>query len=204
MSENNSEEHQHTDACGSECSHKEQPKGPDPIDLGFPKADPKKPAKPMSEKTMNKYVQKALNISIKDVRTMLQDFVSSNIEELCKDVVSIAPYDKYENLLDDVPSISKFMASEGNKSKNWKLRWVKSIVQDDTPLVMFSFDNLAADNGTIVKAYVFVDKDGEQLYSTADFSSKFFREENVAPGAKKKSGGVPKSIKDDKKTEKGK
>lgn len=170
--------HEHTDACGEGCSH--EPEGPKPIDLGLTD----KAGKPLkSERAVGAKIKSILGVSVAQVRNYLREHVVSNVQSICVDIISIAPYNKYANLLDETPAIENFFKGEMNKPKNWALKSVSSIVKEDTPMVVFNFDNLSADDGTIVKGYVFVDKDGEQLMSICDGNSKFFNEESSSPGA---------------------
>ncbi len=185
------EEHQHSENCGEHCNHDHEPKGPEPINLNLPKTK-----KPLTERGVEKYVKAALGITVAQVKKHLRDYVSANAEKLCEDIVSLAPYDDYSKLLDETPDIVKFFKGEMNKAKNWKLKSLESKVQEDTPFVAFSFVNKAADDGSIVKGFVFIDHEGQPMHVIADGSSKFFDEVSSAPKA-----ALPKEVRNDRKTE---
>lgn len=169
MSEN-VEEKKHS--CGEGCDHdhsqdEEKPKTP-AIDLGL------KPS--MKARGVEKRLKAVLGIGFTEIKKYLNSYISSNLEGLCENVVSVAPFNDYSKWIDDPKDIQNFVKKDILNTKNWKPRLIDSVVKDDIAMVKVVFNSIAADDGTIFKGWVYLDAEGIPLHVGASFDGKFFRE----------------------------
>ena len=81
-------------------------------------------------------------------------------EELSPDVINIAPYGKFEDLLENQDQITAFLRDEAAKPENWKLQYI-DIKKDNDQLLEAVFMNTSCDEGESLSGYVFLGLSGK-------------------------------------------
>lgn len=96
----------------------------------------------------------------------LCDYVNINADKISNDFKFLAPYGKYEKLLESKEDISNFVKLECSKQDNWKLHSIYS--QDSKNLLKLIFDCTAADSN--LRGYVIVSNDGKIKHLFANYN----------------------------------
>jgi hypothetical protein len=104
-------------------------------------------------------LQEKLNISLGTLKQNVVDYLVSHAEEITLELPNIAPYGKYEKLIEDNDDMAEFLKTEAAKPEAWQL----SDINDDEKfvnLVKFEFICKAVDEGQVLAGRVFISKSG--------------------------------------------
>lgn len=115
---------------------------------------------------LDKIMQEKLGIGFSACAQALCESLQQRAEEVTEDVISMAPYGDYDKLTEDPEVISKFLREEASKPENWKIQMVE-VKKNDDQLMELVFDNIAVDDGDILKGFVFVGLSGKIRHAFA-------------------------------------
>lgn len=116
--------------------------------------------------TISVKVQEKLGISIETMKESLSKVTIDRAEEFTLEFPNIAPLGDYDKLIEDNDGMAEFLKNEAHKSEHWKLTGLKiSEVKGD--LISFIFANMAVDDGTTFKGFVFVSTTGKIKHAFA-------------------------------------
>jgi len=109
-------------------------------------------------------IEAVLGVSIEKMRQALEKKIQEQADKLVPDLINVAPYGDYGNLIEDSDKIIGFLKEEASQAKNWK---ITAITLDggerlgESDGFGFSFVNTAVDEGDLLYGRVFVGGGGE-------------------------------------------
>jgi hypothetical protein len=104
---------------------------------------------------MDNLLQKHLGIGFAQCAEALSASLKERADELLEDLIYIAPYGKFETIIEDKEKILQFLQEEAIKPENWKFQFIEVKKEKDT-LMELVFFNDAVDDGDILKGFVFL------------------------------------------------
>ena len=111
-------------------------------------------------------VQSHMGISIDTMKVSISEFIMKHAEELSMQFVNIAPFNDYDNILEDNDDIAAFLRKDGCKIEHWKFcAFEPSDISKD--LMKFSFACTATDENDEFVGFVFVNSLGKIKHSFA-------------------------------------
>jgi len=111
-------------------------------------------------------VQEKLGLTMETIKEALSKATIERAEEFTLEFPNIAPMGDYEKLIEDNDGMAEFLKNEAHKPEHWKLVGLKiSDVKKD--LISFIFANMAVDDGTTFKGFVFVSTTGKIKHAFA-------------------------------------
>jgi len=102
---------------------------------------------------IEKKVQEKLGLSFSQMHERLANYINDNVDIVVADMINIAPYGDYGELLEEVDEMVTFLKSDVVKTENWKLEGVKSMNEQ---ALQFRFASTAVDDGDTFKGFVVV------------------------------------------------
>ncbi len=102
---------------------------------------------------IEKKVQEKLGLSFNQMYERLADYINDNVDIVIEDMINIAPYGDYGELLEEVGGMVDFLKLEVIKPENWRLEGVKSMNEQ---ALQFRFASEAVDDGDTFKGFVVV------------------------------------------------
>ena len=124
-------------------------------DISF--ADAKEP------EDIDKILREKIGIGLLECSQALSDALANRADELAPDLPNVAPYGKYDKLIEDQESILQFIKEEAIKPENWTV----SFVDAKESLMQLTFLNKSVDDGDTLKGHVFVGKSGKIRHAFA-------------------------------------
>jgi dsDNA-binding SOS-regulon protein len=122
------------------------------------------------EVTVALKIQEKLGTTVGQMQEALSKSVVERAEELTLDFPNIAPLGDYDKLLEDNDSMAEFLKTEAHKPEHWKLDGIR-LSDLNKELISFIFNNVAVDDGTTFKGFVFTTKLGKIKHSFAQVES---------------------------------
>jgi hypothetical protein len=101
-----------------------------------------------------------LNLSLSDCQAALEQSLSTRAGEVAADLPNLAPFGDYSKMTEDPIEIERFLREEASKSQHWEIYFAE-LRKKDGELLELIFSNKAADDGELVKGYVFVGVSGK-------------------------------------------
>lgn len=111
------------------------------------------------EEDIDKKVQEKLGVSLLVMKENLAKYLSldDHVDEIVGNLINIAPYGDYSELMEDILPMSLFIKSDVAKVENWKLEGIHVIHQS----LQFVFVSTAVDDGDSFKGFVLVSFSGK-------------------------------------------
>lgn len=106
-------------------------------------------------------IKEKLGLSIEEIKASLSLAIINNAEEMALECPSIAPYGKYDTLLEDNDSMTDFFKKESSKTENMTLSYIEQDSKFEN-LIKFVFINSSVDH---LQGTVFVSKAGTIKHS---------------------------------------
>lgn len=107
-------------------------------------------------------LMKELKIPLETMQNSISEYIKSNSDNLARHFVNIAPYQNFDQLLEDHEEMNKFVADEASKPENWVI--VRARPKTNS-LMEFTFDCRAVDDP--FRAYVIVGLSGKIRHTFA-------------------------------------
>jgi hypothetical protein len=107
-------------------------------------------------------VKDKLGLSLEEMKNALKVFLLSNADRMAEDMMNIAPYGDYGELIEDKAPMSKFLQEDVSKIENWKLNYIKSGKDSN---ISFIFLSSAVDDGDVFRGFVVVSFSGKILHA---------------------------------------
>lgn len=107
-------------------------------------------------------VKDKLGLSLEEMKNALKVFLLSNADRMAEDMMNIAPYGDYGELIEDKAPMSKFLQEDVSKIENWKLNYIKSGKDSN---ISFIFLSSAVDDGDVFRGFVVVSFSGKILHT---------------------------------------
>lgn len=102
-------------------------------------------------------IKDQLGISLENMKSFLSAYIQTNGDQLAKEVLRIAPYDKYDTLLETDADKAEFLKNEAAKPENWELQsFGSSTTVPGQDMYEFQFGNIAVDEGQTLIGHVFI------------------------------------------------
>lgn len=102
-----------------------------------------------------------LNLSINNIVYSFEEYILINSLELAQNLFNVAPYGRYEDLIEETDKIVEFLKSECGKVESWQL---KSIEQEQET-IRLDFMSKAVDEADALRGIVFIDYFGNIIHS---------------------------------------
>ena len=99
-----------------------------------------------------------LGITMAQCQEALSKSLRERAGELVENIANVAPYNNYDKLLESPELIVAFLKDEATKPENWKIAYLD--VEKDK-LLKIVFENLAVDDGEILKGYTYINLNGK-------------------------------------------
>jgi len=111
---------------------------------------------------IDKKIKEKLGMSFEDMHKALAIYIEKNAEEIVSDMMNIAPYGEYWELIEDTDGMAKFLRSDVVKPENWEIHSIK-VIGDNS--IQFVFSSKAVDDGDNFKGFVVVTFAGKMLHA---------------------------------------
>lgn len=109
---------------------------------------------------IDKCLNEKLDVSLAQCRDLLSAYTVENSMRLTQEFVNIAPHGDFGMLLEDMDSMSDFLAKDGHKAEYWKFKDIK-LTDGYKNLLTIHFQNSAVDNGDVFDGFVYVSFSGK-------------------------------------------
>lgn len=120
--------------------------------------------KECKEEDLNKLLKEKLGIGFEECAQALCKSLKERASEIVEDLPSLAPYGDYSKMTETPEEIIRFLQDEASKVENWKISFIEMKKKNDQ-LIEFIFDNIAVDDGDVLKGFVFVGLSGNIRHS---------------------------------------
>jgi len=110
---------------------------------------------------IDKKIQEKLGLSFNMMYEKLSNYINHHIDDVMVGMINIAPYEDYEELIEDHYGMVNFLKTEVVKGENWKL----DMVDSRNGSLHFRFLSTAVDDGTTFKGVVVVSFSGKILHT---------------------------------------
>lgn len=107
---------------------------------------------------IEKKVKEKLGLSFSEMYERLANYIDYNVDLVVANMINVAPYGDYSELLEEVGEMIDFLKLEVVKPENWKLKEVKSM---NKQALQFIFASEAVDDGDTFKGFVVVSFSGK-------------------------------------------
>jgi len=108
-----------------------------------------------------KKLQDKINFSMDKVVRAFEEDIFLHAEELADKLVNIAPYGRYEDLIEDKENIINFLKTECNKTEVWDL---KRVGQEENNIKLYFMAN-SIDQSDALRGVVYVDFSGNIMHA---------------------------------------
>jgi len=103
-------------------------------------------------------VKEKLGLSFNQMHESLANYINDNVDIVVADMINVAPYGDYGELIEDIGGMVDFLKLEVIKPENWKLEGIKSMNEQ---ALQFRFSSDAVDDGDTFKGFVVVSFTGK-------------------------------------------
>lgn len=116
-----------------------------------------------TDEEIDRKIQEKLGITLAQITDVISKSMVIEAEVICEELMNIAPYGKYEELMEEIPDMVKFLKEECVKPESWRLH----SISDYEGLVRFTFYSKAVDDGDALKGFAFVNCEGKITHGFA-------------------------------------